>query len=533
MTQIRHVMLPRSVLRRYAASFSTRDKHYQPGVLQLDERHDFGVDTGRLNTALTDEAQQIVYGRYKPDRTDELGSELLVISEIDRAHLIMLVEEEIADVARARLILQQIEALRSSRFSALRQRPIPRGLYLAYESHVSEVLGDEVGGIIHTGRSRNDLNATTLKLRARAPYAALVTAASRLCDALLTGAEHHRETIMPAYTHGQAAVPVTYGHYLSALACSITRSIENLLQAGEELETNPLGAGAAGGTSIAINAWRTTQLLGFTRPAANSIDAVASRDFVLRMLSAAAILGVGLTRAARDFGTWSTEEFGFLHMPDDLVGSSSMMPQKRNPFLLEHVQGKAAGCLGSFVGAVSAMSTAAYTNAIAVGTDGVTHLWPGLQNITEAIELFRLVVEGAVPVEGRMLDRADIGNTVATYLAELLVQRGVAFRTAHYQVGKLVSAALVSQQPLSAVAAESLGEVLTGTVMDAEWLTPSTVVKGAKYGGGPGAATAPEMLGELRLDLLRLRKALSERRERWEKGRLLLDEAVRRITSGQ
>lgn len=243
----------------------------------------------------------------------------------------------------------------------------------------------------------------------------------------------------------------------------------------------------------------------------------------------AAILGVGLTRAAHDFAIWSTEEFGFLHMPDDLVGSSSMMPQKRNPFLLEHVQGKAAGCLGSFVGAVSAMSTAPYTNAIAVATDGVTHLWPGLQNITDAIGLFRLVVDGAAPVEDRMLERANAGNTVATYLAELLVQRGVAFRSAHYRVGELVSAALASQEPLSVVAAGSLGEDLATTVEAAEWLSPSTVVKRAQYGGGPGAMTAPDTLGELRLDLLRSRETLTGRQERWEKGRLLLDEAVRRI----
>lgn len=502
-----------------------------PGEFPMIKRHDYGVDTGRLNTALADEAQQVVYGRYKPGDTDELGSELLVISEIDRAHLIMLVEEGIADAARARLIFQQIEALRSSLFSALRERPIPRGLYLAYESHMSEVLGDDVGGIIHTGRSRNDLNAATLRLRVRAPYVAVVTAASRLCDALLAGAEYHRETIMPAYTHGQSAVPVTYGHYLSALACSVARAIDNLLQAGEELEINPLGAGAVGGTSIPINTWRTSQLLGFARPSANSIDAVASRDFVLRLLSAAAILGVGLTRAARDFETWSTEEFGFLRIPDDLVGSSSMMPQKRNPFLLEHVQGRAAGCLGSFVGAVSAMSTAAYTNSIAVGTDGVAHLWQGLQNITDAIDLFRLVVAGAEPIENRMVERTKAGYTVATYLAELLVRRGVAFRTAHYRVGKLVSAALASQQPLSVVAAENLSEVLAETVTGAEWLSPATVVKAAKYGAGPGAASAAQMLDELRLGLLRSRKELAGRQERWEQGRLLLDEAVRRITS--
>jgi len=494
----------------------------------LGKRHDYGVDTGRLNTALAEAAQQIVYARYRDDRPDEFGAELLAISEIDRAYLVMLAEEHIADVTAARRMLRQIDELRGSRFAAVRDRPMPRGLYLAYESYLREVLGDEVGGIAHAGRSRNDLNAAVLRLRAREPYAALLTAAARLCEELLAGASRYRDVIMPAYTHGQAAVPVTYGHYLAALACPLTRAIDNLLLAGAELETNPLGAGAAGGTSIPVNARRTTALLGFARPAANSIDAVASRDFALQMLSAATILGVALTRAAHDFSVWSTEEFGFLHVPDDLVGSSSMMPQQRNPFLLEHVQGKAAGCLGSFAGAVSAMLTAPYTNAIAVGTEGVTHLWAGLQNITDATDLLRLLVAGTEPMGERMLRRAEDGNTVATHLAELLVRSGVAFRTAHHRVGKMVTVALRNAESLPTVAAESLRGEFDGTSIDASGLTPATVVRAARYGGGPGSATTPERLGELGSELLRLRRVLTGRQERWERARYLLNEAVQR-----
>ncbi len=369
-----------------------------------------------------------------------------------------------------------------------------------------------------------------VKMRARGPYAALITAGMRLCDALLAGAERYRDTVMPAYTHGQAAVPVTYGHYLAAVACSVTRAIENLLFAGEELEINPLGAGAVGGTSMPISTARTTNLLGFAGPAANSIDAVASRDFVLQILSASTILGVALTRAGHDFALWSTEEFGLLRMPDNLVGSSSMMPQKRNPFLLEHVQGKAAGCLGSFAGAASAMSTAPYTNAIAVGTEGVAHLWSGLRNTMEAVDLFRLIVEGAEPVERRMLERAQAGHTTATYLAEILVRRGVVFRKAHHQVGRMVSAALARQEPLSVVAAETLGE---GVATAADWLMPATAVRSAGYGGGPGKLTAGARIDALRSDLLRLRAVLSGRQERWEGAKRKLDGAVRQAVGSK
>ena len=195
----------------------------------MGKRHDYGADTGRLNTALAEAAQQIVYARYRDDRPDQFGAELLAISEIDRAYLVMLAEEHIADVTAVRRMLRQIDELRGSRFAAVRDRPMPRGLYLAYEFYLREVLGDEVGGIAHAGRSRNDLNAAVLRLRARELDAALVTAAARLCEELLAGASRYRDVIMPAYTHGQAAVPVTYGHYLAALACPLTRAIDNLL----------------------------------------------------------------------------------------------------------------------------------------------------------------------------------------------------------------------------------------------------------------------------------------------------------------
>jgi argininosuccinate lyase len=497
----------------------------------MHEQGDYGVDTGRLKTALAAEAQRIVYGRYESPHDDELGSELSAISEIDRAHLVMLLEEGIVDPRKVRLILRQIDALRSLKFQAVRNRPMPRGAYLAYESYLMEELGEQVGGVIHTGRSRNDLNAATVRLRAREPYGALVMASARLCDVLLVRAAQHRGIVMPAYTHGQAAVPITYGHYLAAIACSMIRDIEALLRAGEELETNPLGAGAVGGTSLPINSSRTTGLLGFTRAVANSVDAVASRDFVLRILSASAILGVGLTRAARDIATWATEEFGFLHVPDDLVGSSSMMPQKRNLFLLEHVQGKAAGCLGSFVSAASAMSTAGYTNAIAVSAESIAYLWPGLRNGTEATDLLRLVVDGAVPVESRMLDRARSGNTVATYLAEVLVRRGIAFRIAHYQVGKMVREAAERGAHLSTAAAASLGDDLDGLRPDHASLEPASVVRAAKYGGGPGETRALLRIDRLRSQLTRQCRVLAERQERWENGRRALDEAVQRISS--
>ena len=160
---------------------------------------------------------------------------------------------------------------------------------------------------------------------------------------------------MPGYTHYQAAVPTTYGHHLGGVAGAIDRDLEALAAASAGLDTSPLGAGVGHGTTQPIAPVRTAALLGFERPAPHSLDAVASRDVVLRLLAAAAVLGVTASRLAADLLLWTTAEFAFLELPDELVGSSSAMPQKRNPFLLEHVKGRSARAAGAFVAAATAM----------------------------------------------------------------------------------------------------------------------------------------------------------------------------------
>jgi argininosuccinate lyase len=505
-----------------------------------------GVDTGRLRTALNPEAHAIVYDQYLPaaDASDGLGEELQLISEVDCAHLVMLAERGIVAPQHAGSLLRAIDELRRSDFATVRPRPMPRGVYLAYEATLTEQLGEEVGGVLHTGRSRNDLNATTARLRGRRHYLRLVEATEGLAAALLEKAEDYQAVTMPAYTHGQPAVPITYGHYLAGLGFATVRALADLLHAGRELDVNPLGAGAVGGTSIAIDPKRTSVLLGFTAPATNSVDAVASRDFGLRLLAASGVLGVAVARAARDFGTWTSEEVALVHLSDDLVGSSSMMPQKRNPFLLEHIQGRATASLGAYSAAAAAMATAAYTNAIAVSNEALRHVWPGLRNTTDAVTLLRLVVRGATPDVERMMQRAVDGFTPATYLAERLVASGMPFRRAHHLVGSTVLRALETSQSL-AEAAKDVPELarLTagntdGTRGDAsggdgpgDWLEPSAVAHACAYGGGPGGDSIARSLVALRTDFDGVRAEFDARRSLWEASRAKLDEAVRRLVT--
>ncbi|MFF2958956.1 argininosuccinate lyase [Streptomyces sp. NPDC057963] len=487
-----------------------------------------GVDTGRLRTGLHDEAHAIVYDQYLSGPvTDGLVSELRLISEVDRAHLVMLAERGIVPAGTAAALLKTIADLRAQDFDAVRERPMPRGVYLAYEGWLTERLGEETGGVLHTGRSRNDLNATTVRLRARAPYRRLLVETAGLARALLDRAEAHQDVVMPAYTHGQPAVPLGYGHYLAAVAGAVLRGLGGLLEAGRELDVNPLGAGAVGGTSVPIDPSRTARLLGFTTVAPNSVDAVASRDFVLRLLSAASVLGIALARTAKDFSTWTSEEYGLLHMADDLVGSSSMMPQKRNPFLLEHIQGRATASLGSFVGAASAMATAGYTNAIAVGTEAVRQLWPGLRATTDAVTLLRLVVAGTEPERNRMTERCVDGFTSATYLAERLVADGMPFRAAHHLVGETVLAALDGGDPLAHAARSHPGVARAAAGYADDWLAPGAVAAACAHGGGPGTTGAGIDL--LRSELDTLEADVTEHQVRWDGAAELLAAATEKL----
>jgi argininosuccinate lyase len=261
----------------------------------------------------------------------------------------------------------------------------------------------------------------------------------------------------------------------------------------------------------------------------HSIDAVASRDLVLRVLSAAAVLGITLSRLATDLQLWSTEEFGLVRFPDELVGSSSQMPQKRNAFLLEHVQGRAGAALGAFSAAATAMHATPFSNSVAVGTEGARPLWGALEQVTEAVVLARLCVAGARPRPERMAARAVEGFTAATELANRLALNGTPFRRAHHEVGARVTEAHERGQSLR----DAAGPLLAahGLAAEAEWTDPAAVAAGAAYGGGPAPASLARITAELREEWSSAARRLATRSRGWAQGARALDLAVAGVLS--
>lgn len=464
------------------------------------------VGTGRLVGGVGVRTRRVVYGEPSPA---ELVAELALMAQVDRAHVVMLAERELVTAGAAAALLRCITELAGQDFAPLADRPAPRGLYLMYEGYLIERLGPDVGGVLHTGRSRNDLKATTTALRSRRWLADFAAEATRLLGVLLSRARAYRAVPMPVYTHYQAAMPITYGYYLLGVALAVEREIAALRSASAGLDTCPLGAGAVAGTDLPICPERTAALLGFPRPTTHALDAVASRDVALRLLAGATGLAVTVSRLAADLQLWSTVEFGFVGFPDRLVGGSSAMPQKRNAFLLEHVRAKPGQALGALAAAASTMATTAFTNSIEVGTEAMASVWQGLAAVTDAVLLGQVLVSGARPVPDRMLARAADGFTTATFLANRLLRDGMPFRTAHHVVGRAVRAAI------------DAGATRLADVPDID-----TVLKAQVHGGGPGAFDTPFDATAARW--VDHRDWLRDRRRALAAADAALDDAVRR-----
>ena len=477
-------------------------------------------DTGRIRRPLTPTARRIVFGEPAPG-----PSELDLVTRVDRAHLVMLAEEGLVSREAAADLLIEIEQLRAGRFAALDGAEARRGRYLLYEDCLAGRLGERTAGILRTGRSRNDLNATVLLLRLRPTVARLLAETLRLQAILVAGARRHAGTVMPGYTHYQPAVPTTYGHHLGGVARALDRDLEALGAAAAGLDTSPLGAGTGHGTALPINPTRTAALLGFARPAPHSLDAVASRDIVLRLLAAAAVLGVTVSRLAADLLLWTTAEFAFLELPDELVGSSSAMPQKRNPFLLEHVKGRSARAAGAFVAAATAMHAAPFANSVAVGTEGCAGAVEALEAAADSVTLLRLVVAGARPQPATMLARATAGQTTATAWAERLVaEDGLSFREAHRLVGQLLADAddhdgAERRYGRPSVASGATQERRNG----GDGLDPVSVTRAARFGAGPGT---PPALEDLRRRRANAAADLADRIACWRRADTTLAAAV-------
>ena len=304
------------------------------------------------------------------------------------------------------------------------------------EAALIEKLGD-VGRKLHTARSRNDQVATDLKLWTRDALARLDTKLVALEQALVASAERHQGLILPGYTHLQRAQPVLAAHYFLAYVEKFERDRGRLADCRKRLNYLPLGAAALAGTSLPIDRDSVAAELGFDGLAGNSLDISSDRDFALESAFAAALIALHLSGWAEEWILWSTQEFGFLSLPDSLCTGSSIMPQKKNPDVLELIRGRSARVIGSLTTLLVLIKglPLAYNRDL---QEDKEPLFDAFDTVEACLDLAGVVVSGATLRAERIAEHLDEGFLDATTVMEFLIQQGVPQRTAHAVIGRLV-----------------------------------------------------------------------------------------------
>ena len=313
--------------------------------------------------------------------------------------------------------------------------PTDEDIHTAIERRLTEIT--PAGASLHAGRSRNDQVALDLRLYTKAAALEMVSALAHVIDSVGVKARLHAAWVMPGYTHLQRAQPVTLGHHLLAHAEPLLRDAVRFQHAFEAADEMPLGSGALAGTTLPLRREFVAKELGFSRLTMNSIDAVSDRDFALDLAYACVSVSLHLSRFAEDVVLWSSAEFGFVKLADEIATGSSLMPQKKNPDIAELIRGRSGRSIGSLV----ALATVLKGLPLAYDRDlqeDKTALFTAVDSALDSLDAAALVVNHLEFDRQRLSSAAGDLGLLATDVAEQLVRSGTAFRAAHEKVGRQV-----------------------------------------------------------------------------------------------
>ncbi|MBI2265271.1 MAG: argininosuccinate lyase [Armatimonadetes bacterium] len=333
----------------------------------------------------------------------------------------------------------------------------PEGPFEDVHSFVEAKLAEDLpslAGNLRIARSRNDLVAADLRLFLKEAIGQVARAVILLQEVLLCLARDHKDVALPGYTHLQHAQPILLSHHLLAYFQMLNRDLSRFAQALAETDVSPLGAGALGGTSWPIDPEYTAQLLGFSRVFENSLDAVSDRDFVIQFHGAASILAMHLSRFSEELILWSTAEFGFIELADEMCTGSSLMPQKKNPDLPELVRGKSGRVFGNLMGVLTVMKALplAYNKDLQEDKES---LFDTVDTVLGCLDAMRAVLS-SVKVNKKRMETNLSPFLVATDLADELVKAGHKFSEAHELVGKMVQYCLDHGKRLTRLSPDEL-----------------------------------------------------------------------------
>ncbi len=456
-------------------------------------------------------AQEVVEYLFKPRALTSPGRDFRILLRINRAHVVMLLRQGILSSEHAKALLDVLSDLESQGVEALPFDPGLEDAYLNMEHAIIQRIGSDIGGRMHTGRSRNDIYATITRIAVREALPSMAGPLLSFIGLLLDKAEVHTDTVMPGYTHLQPAQPTTMGHYFASIACALERDTQRVLQVYPRLDLCPMGACAFAGTGFPIDRALMARLLGFDDILESTLDAVASRDYVSELLSATATMGVTLSRMAQDLYLWCTNEWATVEVADEVAMTSSIMPQKKNPVTLEYIKSGAGALQGALVSSLTVQKGVNFMHCQDMSHEAIAPVWDALDKATAMLRLAHRTIEGLTIDRQRLLQRARQDFCTATELADLMVRnKGLPFREAHGIVGNLVSEVLAQGAPWDEVDSEAIDRValrvsgrqlaLTAAQVR-ECLDPTRNVQRKTTPGSPGPEPTKTLIASVRSSL--------------------------------
>lgn len=446
-----------------------------------------------------------------------------------RAHVVMLAERGIITPTEARAILGGLSIIDRKAESDASLRA-----YLPYEKALIAEIG-HVAGKMHTGRSRNDLANTVNRMFYRDQIDRTIEGLLTLRKALVAKAADNLDTVMVVYTHRKEAQPITLAHYLMAVAESVGKSIDRYEQLYARMNQSPLGAAASAGTSWPLDRERTAALLGFDGMVINTIEGTAGWDHITEYAADNAIFMSGLSRLASEIQLWSTDEYRMIELDPAYAGTSSIMPQKKNPDSLERSRAAAAQVTGTLVAVLTSLNAAEYQHGgarVAIDPRSIDAMMAATGAMTGVVRTMQ-------PQKQRMLDLARRNYSTMTDLTDTLVREGgISFREAHEIIAHVVVAAIdadksADQISLAMVRKAARAELGRDLPLSAralrEALDPTMGVMRRQGIGGPAPSSVRQMVDATTAEIAAADGRLAERRARLADAQARLDSAVAAI----
>jgi len=442
---------------------------------------------------------------------------------VDIAHVMMLSKQRILDETTTRPLLAALLKLYDEGIPESAFDDEYEDIHAGIEAFLIATVGEETGGKMHMGSSRNDEVAACLRIRLREDIIRQLSLLFTLRQTLLSLAEEHRETVMPGFTHMQYAQPTTLAHHLLAYEQAFSRDCERLSEGYSRVNQSPLGAAAFASTGYPVNREYVARLLGFDGILENTMDAVSSRDFALETLSSLLIMMIGVSRLCEELIIWSSPFARFISLNDDFCSTSSIMPQKKNPDFSEIMRAKAASLIGAYTSAAAIMKglPMSYNRDLQELTPSLIR---GIEDARQSTSLLNGMLLSTSFDRELMKEEAGKSYSTATDLADMLVRRcGLPFRTAHSIVGRAVQNGGLDRHHLDEASLSITGSPLPCSkiddrdIMEALDVEKSTNLKTAP--GSPSFASVKRAIDERK-------KRLDDDRHRTDQLAMALKEAI-------